>query len=281
MKTVLVTGASTGIGKECALRLCKMGWRVYAGVRRTKDGEALLDKAASKDRLIPIQLDVTSKDDIERAAKVISEAAGERGLDGLVNNAGIAVAAPLEFVPIDDFRRQLEVNVTGQLAVTQAAIPLLRKARGRIVNIGSVSGRINTPMLGAYSISKFALDALSSTLRMELEPWGIAVIYIAPGGVATPIWHKALDEADAMLTRLPAAVRTLYGPMMDSMLARAARSDEGGLHVSEVGKAVARALTTANPATRYPVGSFARIGEVLRVLPDKLRERILLSQLRK
>jgi NAD(P)-dependent dehydrogenase (short-subunit alcohol dehydrogenase family) len=281
MPTVVVTGASTGIGEECALTLCKLGWRVFAGVRRTEDGEALRAKAGGSERLVPVRLDVTEGESIASAARLVVEAVEESGLDGLVNNAGIVVAGPLEFLPIDEFRRQMEVNVTGQVAVTQAFLPVLRKARGRIVNIGSISGRVATPMLGAYCASKFALDGMSSALRMELHPWGIHVAYISPTGIATPIWRKALAEADRMTDRLPAAAYTLYGPVIAAMRARAARADRHGLPVREVGKAVVRALTSSSPRTRYPVGRMASIVELFRILPDKLRERIILRQLRK
>ena len=148
MPTVLITGCSTGIGEACALRLNSMGWHVFAGVRRGEDGAALRAKARNKSLLTPVLLDVTDSASIYGAIRVLGSAMGDAGLDGLVNNAGIAIAAPLEFLPIEELRKQFEVNVIGQIAVTQAAIPLLRKARGRIINIGSVSGRISTPLLG-------------------------------------------------------------------------------------------------------------------------------------
>lgn len=281
MRNVVITGASTGIGEECALRLCRMGWRVFAGVRRQQDADTLQGKAGRRGELIPIKLDITDAKSIAGAAQVVTETIGEQGLDGLVNNAGVVIAAPLEFLPVDDFREQLEVNVTGQLAVTQAFLPLLRKAEGRIVFMGSVSGRITTPTLGAYCASKFALDALCATLRMELSPWGMHVAYIGPGGIATPIWRKALNEADRMIERLPAQTREYYGPVMDAMLARASSATTRGLPVEEVGRAVAHALASSSPRTRYVIGTFAQIAEVLRLLPDKIRERILLSQLKK
>ncbi len=281
MPTVLVTGASSGIGKECALRLYRHGWHVFASVRSAQDGEALRAKVRDKDRLIPVYLDVTDSDAIAQAARTIEGVVGEDGLDGLVNNAGIAVAGPLEFLPLEEFRHQLDVNVIGQLAVTQAFVPLLRKARGRIVNIGSVSGRISTPLLGAYCASKFALDALTNILRMELHPWGIHVAYITPTGVATPIWRKALAEGDRISEQLPPETFTLYGPVIKSMRSMAEDNEQNGAPVQEVGKAVVRALTSPRPKARYLVGPMARIGEVLRVLPDKLREGIILNRLGK
>jgi NAD(P)-dependent dehydrogenase (short-subunit alcohol dehydrogenase family) len=276
--TVLITGCSTGIGEECALRLNRMGWHVFAGVRREEDGAALRVRARNKSLLTPVLLDVTDSASIYSAMQVLDSAVGDDGLDGLVNNAGIAIAAPLEFLPIEELRKQLEVNVIGQIAVTQAAIPLLRKAQGRIVNIGSVSGRISTPLLGPYSASKFALDALSDTLRMELQPWHIHVAYVQPGGIATPIWTKALADADRVGQQLPEGAQALYGPIIAHMLTVATQADRNGLPVSAVGKVVAHALTASKPKTRYPVGIIAFAAELLRILPDRLRNRLIMRQ---
>lgn len=281
MRSVVITGASTGIGEDCATRMCALGWRVFAGVRKIEDGDALKRKVGPRGEVIPLLIDVVDVKSIESAAAQVAEIVGDKGLQGLVNNAGIVVAAPLEFVPLDEFRKQMEVNVTGQLAVTQAFLPLLRKARGRIVNMGSVSGRVTTPMLGPYCASKFALESLSSGLRQELEPWGIEVSYIQPGAIATPFWRKALDDAEKMKAKLPAEAHRLYDSLIEPMLARSERSERNGLPVSDVGKAVVSALASTRPRTRYPIGTYARIVEVLRVLPDRLRERIILSQVRK
>jgi NAD(P)-dependent dehydrogenase (short-subunit alcohol dehydrogenase family) len=278
MQSVVVTGSSTGIGEGCALRLDKMGWRVFAGVRRPEDGEALMRKASQ--RLTPIILDVTDGDSIAAAAGYVAEIVGEDGLDGLVNNAGIAVAGPLEFLPVDELRRQLEVNVVGQIAVTQAFLPLLRKAGGRIVNIGSVSSRISTPLLGPYSASKFAMDALTTALRMELQPWGIHIAIVDPSGIATPIWRKSLAAGDRLAERFPAEVFDMYGPLIEAQRKRAIESDRTGLPRREVARCVVHALTSPRPRTRYPVGSTARIVELLRLLPDRLRDRLIMSQLK-
>src|SRR5579862_2288927 len=182
-RAVLITGASTGIGAACALYLDARGFRVFAGVRNPADGEAL--RARSSSRLAPVLLDVTNSDSLRDAAAVINETVSETGLHGLVNNAGIAVGGPLEVLPLDDLRRQFEVNVVGQLAVTQAMLPLLRKARGRIVNMGSIVGRAPVPLVGAYSMSKAAVAAMTTALRLELDLWGIDVSLIEPGAIAT------------------------------------------------------------------------------------------------
>ncbi len=165
----------------------------------------------------PIFLDVTDEDSIASAAKVVEQAVGDTGLDGLVNNAGIAVAGRLEFLPIGELRRQLEVNVIGQIAVTQAFLPLLRKSRGRIVNVGSISSKIATPLLGPYSAFKFALDALTSALRMELKPSGIHVAIVNPATVATPIWRKSLDAGDRLAGSLPPETFERYGPIIPAL----------------------------------------------------------------
>src|SRR5436190_20383212 len=188
--SVVITGASTGIGKTCALRLDRLGFQVFAGVRRTEDGETL--KRQASQRLTPITIDVTDSGSIAAAASMVATAVGDAGLQGLVNNAGIAVACPLEFLPISLLSQQLEVNVTGQIDVTQVFLPLLRAGNGRIVNMGSISGRMAYPLLGPYCASKFALEALTASLRMELRPWHIPVSIIEPGAIATPIWSKAL-----------------------------------------------------------------------------------------
>ncbi len=168
-RSVLITGASTGIGEACALHLDQLGWRVFAGVRKDADGEALRAKASA--RLLPVRIDVVDPGSVAAARELVLRELGDRGLDGLVNNAGIAIAAPLEFVPIEDLRRQLEINVIGQIAVTQAFLAPIRKARGRVVNMGSIGGRLATPFLGPYNASKFALEALSDDCgRLPDEP---------------------------------------------------------------------------------------------------------------
>ncbi|PYR57414.1 MAG: short-chain dehydrogenase/reductase, partial [Acidobacteria bacterium] len=170
-RRVLITGSSTGIGEACARRLDAAGWRVFAGVRREEDGQRL--RAGMSSRLTPVLLEVTDAASMARAARTIGVEGADAGLDGLVNNAGIAVAGPLEYLPIADFRRQLEVNVVGPLAVTQALLPAIRARRGRIVLMGSIAGRMTVPFLGPYSASKFALEAMADALRVELQPWDI------------------------------------------------------------------------------------------------------------
>jgi NAD(P)-dependent dehydrogenase (short-subunit alcohol dehydrogenase family) len=277
MRAIVVTGASSGIGQACALRLDKLGFKVFAGVRKESDGAALARKTS--ERLVPLLLDITDIASIASAARLIEEAAGDQGLSGLVNNAGIAIAGPLEFLPIEDLRRQLEVNVVGQVAVTQALLPMLRKARGRIVNIGSVSGRVSVPLLGPYCASKFALEAVTAALRMELRPWGIRVSLIEPAGIATPIWEKSLAVGESLASTLPIEAQERYGRLISAQRNRAIKVSTHGIPVGKVVRPVVHALTSSKPKARYVVGRTTRMGELLRLLPDRLQERIILRQL--
>lgn len=280
-RTVLVTGASSGIGRAIALRLAAAGWQVFAGVRQGADGVALAADPAATGRVTPVTLDVTDPQHIADVARTVGAAVGDRGLDALVNNAGIAAAAPLEIIPVEGLRRQLEVNVIGQIAVTQALIPLLRVSAGRIVNITSIAGLVAGPVLGAYSASKFALEALTDTLRLELAPWGIDVVAVEPGVIATPIWQTSARTADAMLADPVLAERAerLYGARMAAAREHAAGATTTGIAPDEVARVVERALTAARPRTRYPVGTDAKLGSaVLRRLPDRLRDRLISSR---
>jgi len=273
--SLLITGASTGIGRACAYYLDEMGYQVFAGVRQLSDGEAL--KSQASDRLTPVLLDVTDEGTIARALRQVQDGVGS-GLVGLVNNAGIAAAAPLEFIPLDVLRRQMEVNVIGQVAVTQAFLPLLRQSVGRVVFISSISGRVASPLLGPYAASKFALEALADTLRRELYPWGLKVSVVEPGRVDTPIWEKSVAAADGLVERLPAEAHALYGAMFARNRLSALRPYRGA-PVEAVARAVAHALTSRRPKTRYLVGRDARlVAPFLRLLPDWLLDRLMVSQ---
>ena len=276
---VVITGASTGIGEACACRLERLGYTVFAGVRKAADGAALQNKCS--DRLHPIILDVTDAASIERAAETIGKALGDRGLAGLVNNAGIAVASPLEYLPPAELRRQLEVNVVGQLAVTQAFLPLLRKSHGRIINMSSVSGLTALPMTGAYAASKFALEGLTDSLRRELAAFKIPVSLIEPAGIATPIWEKSAGDFDKLAVNLPAEVEEHYGLMGEVTRKFAGNAARHGLPVELVADAVAEALTAFRPKARYVVAKNPRMVKLLRILPAALQDRLILNRLNK
>ena len=268
MKSIVVTGASTGIGRATALRLDSDGWRVFAGVRREEDAESL--REAGSGQLEPLILDVTDAGQIAVAADRVGEAVGEAGLDGLVNNAGVAVPGPLETLPIEDFRRQIEVNLVGQVAVTQAMLPPIRKARGRVVFIGSIGGLMAFPMFGAYHAAKFGLEAVGDVFRQELRPWGISVSVIEPGSIATPIWERGQQAADAVAARAGDRHRDLYGKAMDAYREVARKTGARGIPPERVVAKIEHALSARRPRTRYLVGADAR-GQAFAAwaLPDR------------
>lgn len=275
-RVIIITGASTGIGRACALGLKQDGFRVFAGVRRETDAREL--EGLGLDTAI---IDVTSKESIARARDAIETALGESDrLAGLVNNAGIALAAPLEAIPLDDLRRQFEVNVIGLVAATQAFLPLLRRDHGRLVNIGSVSGYLATPLTGPYAASKFALEAISDTLRLELAPWDIPVSLVQPGPIDTPIWDKSRAEAEGLRERIGEEARRLYGPLIDAVERAVAATARGAIPAEAVVRAVRHALMARRPRTRYLVGRHARMQRFLaRRLPDRLRDWVILRVL--
>ena len=264
---VVVTGASTGIGRAVALRLASRGRRVFAGVRREQDGEALAAEAAG---IVPVILDVTDEHAVAAAAARIGQELGDEPLGGLVNNAGITVAGPLEFLPLDDLRRQLEVNLIGQVAVTQALLGRLRQARGRIVFTGSIGGRVPPPFLAPYAASKAGIAAAAASLRQELRPWGIAVSTVEPGSIDTPIWRKGAEAGEQLAARLPAEAHDLYARPLGAMGEVSAKMSASAIPPERVAEVVERALTSRRPRSRYLVGRDARARFILsRTLPDR------------
>jgi NAD(P)-dependent dehydrogenase (short-subunit alcohol dehydrogenase family) len=274
MKNFLVTGASTGIGNATARRLAKAA-RVFAGVRSEKDYAALGNAGTN---VVPVYLDVTDPDSIAKAKAEVAAATGG-SLDGVVNNAGIVVAAPLEVIEPAEFRKQLDVNVVGPLLVTQAFLPFIHVAKGRIVTIGSISGKFATPFTGAYSISKFAVEAMSDALRLELAPFGIKVILIEPGPVKTPIWQTTATATEAAMGRIPAEALAPYAGSIAKMQLFAAQLEKDGVAPDVVAAVVERALTTKSPRARYLVGASARAQLVIARLPEGLRDRLITMSL--
>jgi NAD(P)-dependent dehydrogenase (short-subunit alcohol dehydrogenase family) len=269
--TVVVTGASTGIGAACVEHLAARGFRVVAAMRTP---EAL--PAHTGARVLPMRLDVTDDASIRDAAHEVQALVGEAGLAGLVNNAGIAVGGPLEVVPIAELRRQLETNVVGQVAVTQAFLPLLRVGRGRIVMMGSVSGIVTVPGLGAYAASKYALEAVTDAFRQELHPEGLRVSIVEPGAIATPIWNKSVEHGAAMAERIAPASQERYAPLLARLDAAVQHAANRALPTSVVTEAVHHALTAAHPRTRYLIGADARLQAVVRRwLPDRWGDAIV------
>jgi NAD(P)-dependent dehydrogenase (short-subunit alcohol dehydrogenase family) len=275
----LITGASTGIGRATALRLTRAGWTVLAGVRDPAAGEQLIDEAGAG-RMLPLTLDVTDAEQIEQAAARVDEEAGESrnsshgGLDALVNNAGIGVGGPLELIPLGDLRRQLEVNVVGQIAVTQAMLPALRRARGRIVFVSSIGGRVAVAFTAPYAASKHAIEAIGDALRVELRSSSVQVALIEPASVATPIWDKGRAKVERM--SVPPGLQDQYGQVaaaMDKVLEDTARR---GISPEQVAQTIERALTARRMKARYLIGREAK-GMLLarRLLPDLVFDRVI------
>jgi NAD(P)-dependent dehydrogenase (short-subunit alcohol dehydrogenase family) len=272
---VIVSGASTGIGAATVELLAQEGWIAFAGVRNETDAARL---AAVHPNIWPILLDVGDRASIDGALK--SVLAAGIPLRGVVSNAGIAVGGPLEHLPIDEIRRQFEVNVFGALALAQAALPHLPEGRGRIVFVGSISGRLATPYLGPYSASKFALRAFSDALRVELAPVGIGVSLIEPGSVKTPIWRKGRAGKDRILAMLAATPRAHYRAAMETVIAQTESEERFGMPAERVARAIAHALSSPTPRPQYLLGFPARLGSLLAWLPPSWRDRAIRKSMR-
>jgi NAD(P)-dependent dehydrogenase (short-subunit alcohol dehydrogenase family) len=274
-EAIVVTGASTGIGAAAAAELARLGYVVFAGVRSDADASAV---RALHENVRALRLDVTAAAEVAAAADAV--AASGFALRGLVNNAGIAVAGPLEYLPLDELRRQFEVNLFGAVAVTQAFLPLLRPARGRLVFVGSVSGRLATPFIAPYSASKFALRAVTDALRVELSPFGLSVSLIEPGSVKTPIWQKGHAGKDRLLGLLGPAAMEHYGRAIDAVFAATAHEGRTAMPVERVTAAIVHALTARKPKANYLLGGPARAGSILALIPAGLRDRAIKKSMR-
>jgi len=271
--SILITGASTGIGEACTLHFARLGWQVFAGVRRDEDGNRL--KAGADGSVQPVELDVTHLASVERGAKLIGAALDGAGLTALVNNAGVAVGGPVEYVSLEDWRRQLEVNVIGQIAVTQALLPMLRQSggRGRIVFMGSIGGRVASPLIAPYSASKHAIEAIGEAMRHELGSSGIRIVVVEPGAVRTPIWEKGQSAADDIEAGLPAEPRDRYGPAVADLRKAMAFQARTGVEPDVVARVVEKAVTSSRPRPRYLVGRDAKMmATLVRMLPDRARD---------
>jgi len=269
---VVITGASSGLGRAAAIHLSEVGFRVFAGVRTDLSAAGLSGLEPAAGEIIPVMLDVTDTASIARAGDVVSERCGHTGLWAVVNNAGIAVTGPLECVPIDMMRVQFETNVIGALAVSQQLLPLLRASGGRIVNVSSGLGIVAPPYLGAYSAAQFAKEGLSDALRRELRPLGVSVSVIHPPIVATPIWGKMRESADAIFAATPAGVADVYRARFTADLeANEARARARKPTPTDYAHAVATALLARRPRPRYRLGADSWSGEIARrVMPDRV-----------
>lgn len=279
-KAVMITGTSSGIGRAAALVLAAKGFQVFAGVRREADGAAL--RKESGDRITPVLLDVTDPELIASAVATVDEATAGAGIDGLVNNAGMGAPWPMEVVPLDVFRQHLEVNLVGQLAVTQAFLPLLKRTKGRLVNVGSEGGRITLPFLGPITAAKHGLVSVTDALRMELRPWGVAVSIVEPGATKSDAPQKLVANgrraiAESFSTQAKADYADAFGQVVDRI---AAGHQREGSPPEVVADAIVRALTDRNPRTRYPAGGKAKLLTTLvRILPDRAMDSLFLRKL--
>ena len=269
MPSVLITGTARGIGRAAALRLADHGWDVWAGVRRTADAGEL--EAAHPGRITAVELDITSPEHLAGLDAVLPQQ-----LDGVVNNAGIVVGGPTEALPIEELRRQLEVNVVGQLAVTQAVLPRLRRSRGRVVFVSSLSGRVATPLMGAYNASKFALEGMADALRLEVAPWGIQVAVVEPAQTDTDLWRQADEVLTSETATLSSEHRELYGRHIEGFRRSIPRSQRVAAPVDGVAATIERALTERRPRARYVVGRSAQAQLLMaRLTPTRVLDAML------
>ena len=274
---VVVSGTSTGIGAATAHHLVDQGFHVFAGVRNAADGEAL--QAQAPKRLTPLIIEVTDETTISSAAAAVADVVGERGLAGLVNNAGIGVPAPIEFQPMADFRTQLEVNLFGPVAMIQAFMPLIRRAGGRIVNVGSIGGMLVLPLNGAYSASKFGMRAISDALRLELRQWNIHVSLIEVAPVSTAIFGKTFAALDALESTLGGEGFALYEQQIAAIRKAVGDAEASADPPLVIAKAIHDALTSDKPKTRYLAGHGGKQTAVAAALPDRARDRALVHEL--
>ncbi|MEV6035803.1 SDR family oxidoreductase [Nonomuraea sp. NPDC052116] len=271
---VVVTGASTGIGAASARELARRGFHVLAGVRRERDYDALRAPGVE-----PVILDITQPDHIaELAARVGSQAGALRAL---VNNAGISVNAPVEALPLDEWRRLFEVNLFGHVAVTQALLPALLRHSGRVVNISSVGGKIAMATYGPYAGTKFALEAVSDALRRELTPLGVRVVVVEPGGIRTEMADRGIATTSRLAEAMSPEQRDRYGPLVQAVTAQTTAFTTGGKSADDAARMIAKAVTAGKPRTRYTIGrDAALLTRLSRVLPDRMLDRIFAAGLR-
>ncbi len=275
-QAILITGTSTGIGKSCALQLDKAGFKIYAGVRKQADGDNL--KKMASDKLIPIILDVTDENSINKAASIIEKDTGHE-LYGLVNNAGIGLGGALEVTPVDEIKKLMDINIIGLLAVTQAFIPMLRKSKGRIVNIGSTSSMLAFPGASAYCASKFAVRAITDSLRIELKPFDMKVILVAPGAIESEIWAKGKAYKEKLRKTISPEISQLYAPLIK--FGKKINDEMKKIPADEVAKDVAHAFTSAKPKSYYIVGKDAKGAAKAAKFPKGLLDWIIMKRIEK
>lgn len=280
-KTILITGCSTGFGRVTTLHLLKRGWRVLATVRKEEDKQSLLKEASEQlasDQLAVFLCDVTDDDQVKALGKSVADSVPQ--LDALINNAGTSYPMPIELLPLSHLRAQLELNVVAQVAVTQAVMPLIRKAKGTIINVTSISGKITYPNLGAYAASKHALEAISDALRVEVAPFGVKVVVVEPGASATPIWKTAKERAYNEMKQQGIDLGD-YKPLVKSVTKMTVAMERDGFPVEDFSKLIEAILNQKNPRARYAIPSSIGVRMWLRqVAPDWIVDRLMRSRLK-
>ncbi len=269
---IFITGASTGMGEYCAVGLAKRGYRVFAGVRKPADGEALKAQAGN---IEPVIVDVVNEAQVKEAARTIEQALAGAPLLALWNNAGISVNGPLEFLPLADLRRQLDVNVIGQVAATQAFLPMLRKSKGRILITGSIGGFFTTPMLTPYCMSKYAMEAFADGLRREVRPFDIKVVLLEPGGIKSKIFEKGISESEVFIKNSPPEMMQHYGWLVSALRKVGPQMEQRAMSAEEVLKCVVHALESPTPKTRYRMGANSTVQKIISKLPDRVQDRLV------
>jgi NAD(P)-dependent dehydrogenase (short-subunit alcohol dehydrogenase family) len=272
-KSVVITGTSTGIGRACVERMAASGWTVYAGVRKDADADAV--KGSVEGDVRPVMLDVTNQDQIAALVAQLTEELSPKGLDGLVNNAGVAEGGPIETLSDQEWRWHFDVNVFGVINLTRECLPALRTASGRVVNVGSIAGRTAAPLMAPYSAGKHAIEAISESLRFEVADFGMKVACVEPGEIKTAIWVKADEALARMMRNLDDGTTTRYERHLDMLYGFAEEGKRNGIPASKVADAVHHALTSNRPKHRYLVGSDAKVVGVVSRMPDSLRHRML------
>ena len=272
-KVVVITGASSGIGRSSVAHMVQSGWQVFATVRKTPDGDHLRSDFGTS--LTPVIMDVTDRASVKAAAEQVACLLQKSGLDGLVNVAGVGRVRPVEYMTQDDLREMFDINVLGQIAVTQEFLPLLRIARGRIVNISSIGAHIAIPFGSLINATKSAFGIFSDTLRLELHPFGIHVSVVEPGAIKTPAVEKTLGDIESVIRSLPAKGAAQYADMLRNFALRAYEREMNGSSPDVVAQAIHHALASQRPRTRYRVGKHATLLATLAAfLPDRLLDAV-------
>lgn len=266
---VLVTGTSSGIGQATMQAAAEAGWHVFAGDRADADRPT---RESGAGLITPIHLDVTVTDDISKAADAVLSHVGDAGLNGLANIAGIGIPGPLEIMPLEHLRQSFDVDFFGQVAVTQAMLPLLRPAKGRIVFIGSLIDRLSIPFMGALATSKSAVAALADTWRQELAPWGMHVGLVEPGFISTGADQATKARIDRLLADLPADQAALYGDSFREMTQRGYATQTSGSSPDGVAEVILAMLTDPHPKDHVLTGSKAHVGALVGKLPSTVQD---------